>query len=83
MSLGFSVDALLPKARGGGQLRMGLVKMEERDWLQPRPDRAARAAGFAEWPVYVPPTSPCYARRCRPSSAAKVTARARPLMLTA
>jgi hypothetical protein len=50
MSLGFSVDALLPKARGGGQLRMGLVKLEERDWLQPRPDIAARAAGFAEWP---------------------------------
>lgn len=50
MSLGFSVDALLPKARGGGQLRMGLVKLEERDWLQSAPDRAARAEGFAEWP---------------------------------
>ncbi|MDP5103040.1 MAG: DUF3445 domain-containing protein [Erythrobacter sp.] len=50
MSLGFSVDALLPKARGGGQLRMGLVKLEERDWLQPAPDLAARTQGFAEWP---------------------------------
>ena len=47
MSLGFSVDALLPKARGGGQLRMGLVKLEERDWLQPSPDLVARAEGFA------------------------------------
>ncbi|MFN3863365.1 MAG: heme-dependent oxidative N-demethylase family protein [Erythrobacter sp.] len=50
MSLGFSVDTLLPKARGGGQLRMGLVNLEERDWLQPQPDLAARADGFAEWP---------------------------------
>ncbi|RNJ61649.1 MAG: DUF3445 domain-containing protein [Porphyrobacter sp. IPPAS B-1204] len=50
MTLGFSVDTLLPKARGGGQLRMGLVKLEERDWLQPAPDLAARAAGFADWP---------------------------------
>lgn len=50
MTLGFSVDSLLPKARGGGQLRMGLVKLEERDWLQPSPDLAARAAGFADWP---------------------------------
>lgn len=50
MSLGFSVDALLPKARGGGQLRMGLVKLEERDWLQPSPDLVARAEGFADWP---------------------------------
>lgn len=50
MSLGFSVDTLLPKARGGGQLRMGLVRLEERDWLQSQPDLAARAAGFAGWP---------------------------------
>lgn len=49
MSLGFSVDSLLPKARGGGQLRMGLVKLEEHEWLQPQPDLAARAAGFADW----------------------------------
>ena len=50
MSLGFSVDALLPKARGGGQLRMGLVRLSEEEWLQPEPDAAARAAGFADWP---------------------------------
>jgi dimethylamine monooxygenase subunit A len=50
MTLGFSVDGLLPKARGGGQLRMGLVKLEERDWRDPAPDLAARAEGFAQWP---------------------------------
>lgn len=50
MTLGFSVDTLLPKARGGGQLRMGLVKLEEHEWLQPNPDAAARAAGFAQFP---------------------------------
>lgn len=53
MTLGFAVDTLLPKARGGGQLRMGLVKLEERDWLDPALDRAARAAGFAGWPEAV------------------------------
>lgn len=50
MSLGFCVDTLLPKARGGGQLRMGLVKLEEHEGLQPAPDLAARAEGFADWP---------------------------------
>jgi hypothetical protein len=50
MTLGFSVDSLLPTARGGGQLRMGLVKLEERDWRDPAPDLTARAEGFAEWP---------------------------------
>jgi len=50
MSLGFSVDALLPKARGGGQLRMGLVKLEDCAWRDPVPDFAARAEGFATWP---------------------------------
>jgi hypothetical protein len=50
MSLGFSVDALLPKARGGGQLRMGLVKLEDCAWRDPVPDLAARAEGFATWP---------------------------------
>lgn len=29
---------------------MGLVKLDESDWLQPDPDLAARAQGFAEWP---------------------------------
>ncbi len=33
MTLGFSVDALLPKARGGGQLKMGLICYGDRaDW---------------------------------------------------
>ena len=50
MTLGFSVDALLPKARGGGVLKMGLAKLDERDWLQPDPDLVARAEGFAEYP---------------------------------
>ncbi|MFL0356864.1 heme-dependent oxidative N-demethylase family protein [Erythrobacter sp. GH1-10] len=50
MTLGFSVDELLPKARGGGQLRMGLVRLSEEDWLQPEPDLSARAEGFREWP---------------------------------
>lgn len=50
MSLGFSVDTLLPKARGGGQLRMGLVKLEEHEWRDPAPDLAARTEGFAIWP---------------------------------
>ncbi len=48
MTLGFSVNELLPKARGGGQLRMGLAKLSEEEWLQPEPDLEARRAGFAE-----------------------------------
>lgn len=48
-SLGFSVDALLPKARGGGQLRMGLVRLNEAEWLQPEPDLAARRQALTEW----------------------------------
>ncbi|MEQ8412182.1 MAG: DUF3445 domain-containing protein [Erythrobacter sp.] len=50
MTLGFSVDALLPRARGGGQLRMGLCRLTEGQWLQKQPDLAARTAAFAEWP---------------------------------
>ena len=50
MTLGFSVDDLLPKARGGGVLKMGLAKLDEDDWLQPDPDLAAREAGFAAYP---------------------------------
>ena len=50
MSFGFSVDALLPKARGGGVLKMGLAKLDECEWLQPDPDLAARAQGFADYP---------------------------------
>jgi len=50
LSLGFSVDDLLPKARGGGVLKMGLAKLDESEWLQPRPDLAARTAGFDAFP---------------------------------
>ena len=50
MTLGFSVDDLLPKARGGGVLKMGLAKLDESVWLQPDPDIAARAEGFAAYP---------------------------------
>lgn len=64
MTLGFSVNTLLPKARGGGQLRMGLVKLEERDWLQPAPDLAARAEGFAQWPQGVQLTPAAHAPGC-------------------
>lgn len=48
--LGFSVDELLPRARGGGVLKMGLAKLAEPEWLDPQPDLAARARGFAEYP---------------------------------
>ncbi len=50
MTLGFSVDELLPRARGGGVLKMGLARLTEREWLQPDPDLAARAQGFAVFP---------------------------------
>ena len=45
MTLGFSVDELLPKARGGGVLKMGLASLADDEWLQPDPDLAAREAG--------------------------------------
>lgn len=48
--LGFSVETLLPKARGGGVLKMGLVRLDECEWLQPNPDTALRAAMFAAHP---------------------------------
>lgn len=50
MTLGFSVDELLPMARGGGQLRMGLCSLSVEQWLQPEPDLAARKTGFAAHP---------------------------------
>jgi len=53
VSLGFSVEALLPKARGGGALRMGLVRLTEDQWLDPQPDLALRTAGFREYPESV------------------------------
>jgi dimethylamine monooxygenase subunit A len=53
VSLGFTVEELLPRARGGGALRMGLVRLREAEWLQPRFDRAARAAAFDAHPESV------------------------------
>lgn len=53
MSLGFSVQDLLPSARVSGPLRMGLVKLAENTWIDPRPDLAARNAGFDAHPESV------------------------------
>lgn len=53
MKLGFSVEELLPKARGGGALKMGLTALGDEEWLQPSPDRAARAAAFDAHPESV------------------------------
>lgn len=53
MSLGFSVEALLPDARVSGPLRMGLVRLDESRWLDPEPNLAARAAGFDAHPESV------------------------------
>ncbi len=50
MTLGFSVNELLPMARGGGQLKIGLSKLSEKEWLQADPDLAARAAAFGNHP---------------------------------
>ena len=50
MTLGFSVDELLPRARGGGPLKIGLAVLGEDDWLQPQPDLALRNATFDAHP---------------------------------
>jgi hypothetical protein len=50
MKLGFSVEELLPQARGGGALRIALTALSEEEWLQPKPDLAARNAGFDAFP---------------------------------
>ena len=50
LPLGFSVDALLPCARGGGPLKMGLMRLDETHWLQACPDLAARNAAFDAHP---------------------------------
>ncbi len=46
MTLGFSVETLLPYARVSGPLRMGLVRLTESEWLDPAPDLAEREAAF-------------------------------------
>ena len=51
--LGFSVDALLPRARGGGPLKIGLARLTEDQWLQPAPDLDRRAAAFDAYPQSV------------------------------
>lgn len=53
MSLGFSVESLLPRARGGGALRMGLVRLSEETWLDPAPDLELRRGSFADHPESV------------------------------
>ncbi|MDE2303293.1 MAG: DUF3445 domain-containing protein [Sphingomonadales bacterium] len=53
MTLGFSVEALVPAGRGGKALRMGLVRLGEGEWLWPDFDRAARARTFAAHPESV------------------------------
>jgi hypothetical protein len=50
VTLGFSVDELLPRARGGGPLKIGLAVLGEDDWLQPEPDLALRKATFDAHP---------------------------------
>lgn len=50
MSLGFSVEALLPRARVDGAMRMGLVRLAESEWLDPAPDLALRAEAFDAHP---------------------------------
>lgn len=46
MTLGFSVPELLPHARNGEKLKIGLRALDEDEWLQPEPDVAARTAAF-------------------------------------
>jgi hypothetical protein len=53
VKLGFSVDTLLPMARGGGPLKIGLAKLEESEWLEPAPGLAARAAAYDAHPESV------------------------------
>jgi len=50
VKLGFSVPEILPHARGGGALKIGLKKLDEDEWLQPGPDISQRAAGFRAFP---------------------------------
>lgn len=59
-SLGFSVDELLPRARGGGALKMGLTALSESEWLQADPDLTARAAAFDAFPHSVQLTPPAH-----------------------
>lgn len=53
MTLGFSVPELLPHARNGEKLKIGLRALDEDEWLQPDPDLATRAAAFDARPESV------------------------------
>ena len=53
MTLGFSVETLLPDARVAGPLRMGLVRLAESEWLASDPDLAPRNATFDAHPEAV------------------------------
>ncbi len=50
MTLGFSVEELLSKARVSGPLRLGLMRLTEIEWLEPEPDLATRKAAFDAHP---------------------------------
>lgn len=50
MTLGFSVETLVPAGRGGGPLRMGLTRVPEAAARDPEFDRNARNAAFDRWP---------------------------------
>lgn len=50
MSLGFTVEELLPAGRGGAALRMGLSRLDEAHWLWPHFDRNARESVFDAHP---------------------------------
>lgn len=53
MTLGFSVSDLLPHARNGEKLKIGLRALDESEWLQPDPDIVVRAAAFDDRPESV------------------------------
>lgn len=56
MTLGFSVPELLPHARNGGKLKIGLRALDEHEWLQPHPDLPVRVAAFAKRPEAIQTT---------------------------
>ncbi len=53
MGLGFTPEELGPAGRGSGALRMGLVRLDQAEWLSPTFDRAVRTAVFARYPESV------------------------------
>ena len=53
MTLGFSVEDLVPRARVNGPMRMGLARLAASEWLEPEPDLAARNAAFDAHPESV------------------------------